>query len=144
MAHIRQMHEMTQADIAASVGASQQSWSEYELDKVTPSERILWAFCGVYHVSHNWLTTGEGSAFTDGYWPGDPLGEPIDVRAFERERLRKLMMGEGPMELPRRRRKRVVLTLTDQETALLRKLLEGEPLLPGDQETAAGLREKLP
>lgn len=90
--YVRNDHGLTIKAIAASVGVASATWRKYEKDESFPSEETLWKFCGVYHVNREWLNTSEGEIYTDGYKPGDPLGEPIDCRE---KILQELTKGKG-------------------------------------------------
>ena len=131
---VRVMHDLTQEAMATSVGVAQQTWSGYENDIYLPSAHVVWAFCGIYHVDRGWLTDGVGEMYRDGYYPGDPLGEPIKAEAFERERIRKMMLGEKESS-------GMVLRLTDDEVKMLRRVLDihkGEDMVDGVLEKLNG------
>jgi transcriptional regulator with XRE-family HTH domain len=78
--HIREDHGLTIKAMAASVKVSPQTWRNYELDRTFPSMDTISALCGIYHVNEDWLSSGQGEMYLDGYRPGDPLGEPIDYK----------------------------------------------------------------
>ena len=76
---IRDDHGLTIKAMAASVGVAAQTWRKYEKDETFPSPVTIGALCGIYHVNKEWLDTNEGEMYTDGYKPGDELGEPISL-----------------------------------------------------------------
>lgn len=86
--YVRNDHGLTAKAMAESVGVTGTTWRKYEKDESFPSPDTLWKFCGVYHVNEDWLNTSEGEIYTDGYKPGDPLGEPI---SYEQKILNDLM-----------------------------------------------------
>ena len=90
--YVRNDHGLTIKAMAASVGVAPAIWRKYEKDESFPSEETLWKFCGIYHINREWLDTSEGEIYTDGYKPGDPLGEPIDYREMI---LQELTKGQG-------------------------------------------------
>ena len=92
--YIRNDHRLTAKAVASSVGVAPSTWRKYEKDESFPSPSTLWKFCGVYHVNEDWLNTSEGEIYTDGYKPGDPLGEPI---SYEQKILNDLMAMRGSM-----------------------------------------------
>ena len=77
--------------MAASIGITGATWSRYERDLSFPSQEVIWRFCGIYHVDHDWLMYGDEVAekYKDGYQPGDPLGDPIDYELMMLEKLQK-------------------------------------------------------
>ena len=78
--HIREDHGLTIKAMAASVKVSPQTWRNYELDRNFPSMDTIYALCGVYHVNEEWLSSGTGEMYLNGYRPGDPLGKAMDYK----------------------------------------------------------------
>jgi transcriptional regulator with XRE-family HTH domain len=78
--HIREDHGLTIKAMAASVKVSPQTWRNYELDRTFPSMDTIYALCGIYHVNEEWLSSGTGEMYLDGYRPGDPLGKPMNYK----------------------------------------------------------------
>lgn len=75
---IRLDHGLTKKAMAASVGVSAPTWTNYENDVTFPSPGTCWNIQCVYHVNEEWLLTGAGERYENGYKPGDPLGEKSD------------------------------------------------------------------
>ena len=94
---IRDDHGLTIKAMAASVGVAAQTWRKYEKDETFPSPVTIGALCGIYHVNKEWLDTNEGEQYTDGYKPGDELGEPI---SFKEMMLRELRQMPGLRQVP--------------------------------------------
>lgn len=89
---IRAQHKLTMKDMAKSVGVAPSTWSKYENDTSFPSGRTIVNLCTIYHVNREWLDCGEGEVYTDGYQPGDPLGEKIDFDARKEELIRDIRL----------------------------------------------------
>ena len=75
---VRLDHGLSMKAMADSVGVTGPTWSNYEKDITFPSPGTCWNIQCVYHVSEEWLMTGAGERYEDGYKPGDPLGEKSD------------------------------------------------------------------
>ena len=89
---IRIDHGLTKKAMAASVGVSAPTWTNYENDVTFPSPETCWNIQCIYHVNEEWLMSGAGERYEDGYKPGDPLGEKIDyfeMLTQDAEELRK-------------------------------------------------------
>lgn len=89
---IRTQHKLSMKDMAKSVGVSAPTWSKYENDTSFPSGRTIVNLCTIYHVNREWLNSGEGEVYTDGYQPGDPLGDKIDFEARKEELIQQIRL----------------------------------------------------
>ena len=77
---IRKGRGLTIKVMAASVKVSPQTWRNYELDRTFPSMDTIYALCGICHVNEEWLSSGTGEMYLNGYRPGDPLGKAMDYK----------------------------------------------------------------
>ena len=75
---IRRDHHLSAKTIADSIYITQATWTAYEHGTSSPSPSVKWYLQCVYHVNENWLESGEGEIYEDGYKPGDELGKALD------------------------------------------------------------------
>ena len=60
---LRKHLDLTQGDFAKRIGATQNTMTRYETDKINPSTAAVTLICREFNVNENWLRTGEGEMF---------------------------------------------------------------------------------
>jgi transcriptional regulator with XRE-family HTH domain len=60
---VRVALQLTQTEIAESIGVSQQAWTHYEKERRYPYLQQLTQLVLKYNINLNWLLTGEGEMF---------------------------------------------------------------------------------
>ncbi|MDD3594825.1 helix-turn-helix domain-containing protein [Sulfuricurvum sp.] len=63
---IRSKLNMSQYDLSESIGVSQKTISQWEVDKSDPSADALQKICSSLSISANWLLLGKGDMFLSG------------------------------------------------------------------------------
>ncbi len=61
---------LTQSEFARRIGLSQAAFSSIEIGTRSVQERYIISICAEFHVSEQWLRTGEGDMYAD---PADQL-----------------------------------------------------------------------
>lgn len=63
--HVRKALKMNQTDFAARLGMTQGGYARIELGKRQLTDRTILQICKEYHVSEEWLRTGNGDMFLE-------------------------------------------------------------------------------
>ena len=75
---IRRDHHLSVKAIAESIYVTQATWTAYERGISSPSPSVRWYLQCVYHVKEDWLESGAGEIYEEGYKPGNELGKVLD------------------------------------------------------------------
>ena len=90
---IRRDHHLSVKAIAESIYVTQATWTAYERGISSPSPSVRWYLQCVYHVNEDWLESGAGEIYEDGYKPGDELGKVLDYTEKMKADAAKLVEG---------------------------------------------------
>lgn len=61
--HIRRDQNMAQTSFGKSLGVSRDIISNYEMERVNPTDLLISHLCGTFHINENWLRTGTGKMY---------------------------------------------------------------------------------
>ena len=111
---LRVQHKLTQQEFAHSLGISQSFLSDMERGTKIPGGDTLLSLKRSYHVSTDWILSGEVEMYAEGENPGDrPPAPPVDETRMKvldervQELEREILMLKGQIAASRE----VILTL---------------------------------